>query len=427
MDPSSVNPRDQPATTPFRRDEELFSGAVSLPAEERFHYLRRACGQDVAAFNRLSTLIDAFDDSAAFFADSAVADAGELEISQEHRTEKSATYAKLLLNLGRVQLLAGKLKEARTNFVQSIALGRELGGAMNPEVASALLELSRAFMWSDDLPAAERAIREALVIFDATRPPGHPDLVLGAQRLGEVLMLKGRIDEAAPLFERTLFGQAKLYGYNSVQVAEVLGSLASIRHTQGRLQAAEELGRRALDTRLKALGHEDTNTGFLHSQLAVILTKRGKYDEAERALREALAIHERTLPPDHQYVAAAEHWLGEVLLATGRLRDAEASLVAATNRWKRTNAGAWRIARSQSALGEAIYRQGRAAKAERYLVDSFRVLVADESADREARIRAQQRITRFYTDRGERSKLEELLLVTSEAHKTQEDSRLGPR
>ncbi len=346
-----------------------------------------------------------------------------LAISKEHQTEKSATYAKLLLNIGRVQLLAGNLKEARASFEKSIALGRELGGAMNPEVASALRELSSVFMWNDDLPAAERSIREALVIFNATRPPGHPDLILGEHRLGEVLMLEGRTDEAAPLFESSLVAQGQLYGNSSVQVADVLESLARIRRAQGQLQEAEGLGRRALQTRQSALGHEDTTTGFLRSSLAVVLTKRGKYEEAEKFLREALVIYEKTLPPDHQYVAAAEHGLGEVLLAMGRLRDAEATLLAATSRWRRTNAGAWRIARSQSALGEALYRQGRATEAERYLVDSYRVLVADETADRDARIKAQERITRFYTDRGERAKLEDLILATSASPEARGDGK----
>jgi hypothetical protein len=111
-------------------------------------------------------------------------------------------------------------------------------------------------------------------------------------------------------------------------------------------------------------------------------------------------------------VAASEHVLGEVLLAKGEPAAAESVLTGAVNRWKRTKAPAWRVARSESALGEAVYRQGRAAEAERYLTESYKVLVADDTADREARVKAQERITRFYTDRGERRKLEELMLAT---------------
>jgi len=93
------------------------------------------------------------------------------------------------------------------------------------------------------------------------------------------------------------------------------------------------------------------------------------------------------------------------------------------NRWRRTNAASWRVARSESALGEAIYRQGRAAEAERYLAESYTLLAADEKADRETRIKARERITRFYTDRGERRKLEALILATSEAPGTRSDGK----
>jgi tetratricopeptide (TPR) repeat protein len=346
-----------------------------------------------------------------------------LAISREHATEKTETYARLLLNLGRVQLNQGNLTEARANFEKSIALGRELGGSMNPDVAQGLRELSSVFMWNDDLPAAERAIRESVKIFAATRVDGHPELVAAEYKLGEVLMLAGRFDEAAPLFESSLAAQTKLYGSNSSKVADVLESLANIRRVQNSLAEAEDYARQALQTREAALGREDMNTGYSCTLLAVVLAKRGKYDEAERMARQSLGIFDKTLPTDHQYVAASEHVLGEVLLAKGEPAAAESVLFGAVNRWRRTKAPAWRIARSESALGEAIYRQGRAAEAERYLTQSYKVLAADDNADREARISAQERVTRFYTDRGERRKLEDLMLATSGVPHARGDSK----
>jgi hypothetical protein len=83
------------------------------------------------------------------------------------------------------------------------------------------------------------------------------------------------------------------------------------------------------------------------------------------------------------------------------------------NRWKRTDAQAWRSARSASALGEALYRQGRSREAERYLRESFQVLAADPTADRETRMKAQERVTRYYLDRGQRDKLEQLMLAAT--------------
>src|SRR6185295_2835589 len=126
-----------------------------------------------------------------------------------------------------------------------------------------------------------------------------------------------------------------------------------------------------------------------------------------------LTTFDKTLPPDHPYVAASEHILGEVLLDTKQFANAESVLMGAMNRLKRTNAGKWRVARTESALGEAIYRQGRAAEAEHYLTESYRILATEENGDSQARIKAQERVTRYYTDRGQRKKLEELMFATS--------------
>jgi eukaryotic-like serine/threonine-protein kinase len=98
-------------------------------------------------------------------------------------------------------------------------------------------------------------------------------------------------------------------------------------------------------------------------------------------------------------------------------------LTAAMNRWKRTDAPEWRSARSASALGEVLYRQGRVRDAEAYLTRSYRELAADDSADRDARIKARQRVERFYINSGQRDKLNELMLATSGVAPPQQQSR----
>lgn len=336
-----------------------------------------------------------------------------LQISRQHSNERSVTYATLLTNLGRVELQAGDLEEARKYFESGLTLNRDLLGPNHPDVADVLLELSSVFMWGDKLEAAERAVRESVEIYRSTLPEFHPDRVLAEYRFGEVLLAQGRVNEAAPLFEKSLGSQKMLYGENSRQVADILDSLSQIRRSQGLLDEAEEFARQAVQTQENALGEQHFMTGYFHSALAALLLRREKYPEAEEELRKSLDIYSKTLPPDHQYVASSEHLLGEVLLETNRLNDAEAMLTASMNRWKRTDSSAWRSARSASALGEVLYRQGRTREAEHYLADSYRTLAADEAADRETRVKARERIARFYTDRGQREKLEELMLATS--------------
>jgi serine/threonine protein kinase/TolA-binding protein len=335
-----------------------------------------------------------------------------LAISKQHRGERSPTHARLLMNLGRVHLVAGNLTEARRDLEASHEMLLSLVGPLDPDVGDAAMELSSVFMWQDNLSAAEKSAREAVDVFTAGRPPTHPDRVAAEVRLGQVLQLQGRISEAAVLFENSLPIQTQLYGPNSLNVADVLDSLARIKKAQGMLPEAEDYARRALRTLEASAGSEYTTTAYERTALAAILLQRAKYKEAEEQIQRALATLRKNLPADHQYIASAEHIYGELLLATGQLKDAESVLISAINRWNHSDAPAWRVSRSESALGEALYRLGRNADAERYLRRSYTALALDEHADQEAKVKAQQRVRQFYIDRGQREELDALMLTT---------------
>ncbi|MFL6547686.1 MAG: protein kinase domain-containing protein [Povalibacter sp.] len=329
--------------------------------------------------------------------------------------ENSLTRAGLLADLGRLELVRSNLDKAEPYFTQALAIMREEKGLRDPEVASILLDMASVRAWRDDLDGAERAAREAVSIYQESIPLKlHPDRVMANSRLAEVLFLKGKIDEAGDLYQSVLDSQRVLYGSTTSQVADTLDSLGQIRLAQNKLAEAEKLTREAIQVNTQARGKDYYMTGYLRTSLAQILTRQGHLHEAESELREALDLYSRSLPSDHQYVPAAEYLLGELLLATHRLPDAEAVLTASMNRWKRTSAPAWRSARSASALGETLYREGRIQEAEKYLVQSFRDLTADNGADADTRRKARERVARFYTDRGQRQKLEELMLATNQ-------------
>jgi non-specific serine/threonine protein kinase/serine/threonine-protein kinase len=228
--------------------------------------------------------------------------------------------------------------------------------------------------------------------------------------LGEILLYRGQIDEAAALFERTLAAQRQIYGSVNSVAADTLAALAQVRLAQRNIVDAEKLVVEALNAHRNSESTAYLKIGYLQTMLATVLMRNAQFADAEDLLRETLELFARHLPLDHQYVASAEHYLGEALLAQKEYGEAETVLTDAIERWKRTDAPAWRPARSASALGEVLHKLGRSQDAERYLVDSYRVLVAESAADQDARQIARQRITRFYADMGQPGKLDALLL-----------------
>ena len=162
------------------------------------------------------------------------------DMLQRLKLERSLTYARMLVNRGRVQMRLGKVDAAQAYFDQSLALFQDRLGPRHHEVATLLVEKATAFLWEDDNVAAERHAREAVDIYSAVFPPLHPDRAQAQAQLGEALRLQGRLDEASVMFKEALNAYSIVYGDDDRRVADVLDSLAKIRRAQRDLSDAEK-------------------------------------------------------------------------------------------------------------------------------------------------------------------------------------------
>jgi eukaryotic-like serine/threonine-protein kinase len=331
------------------------------------------------------------------------------EISRRTKKERSEAYAQLLIDLSRLEGLRGHTKQALDYATEGLQLMRTLKGPDDPEVGAILADMSSIMLWADDFEGAERVAREAVRVFRAV-PEHYPDRVMADYFLGDILFYRGQLDEAAVLFERALAAQRRLYGPASSTVADTLASLAQVRLAQKKIADAEKLIVEALDAHRNSESTAYLKIGYLQTMIATIWMRTERFGDAEGILRSTLELFRKHVPADHQYVASTEHYLGEALLAQKKFGDAEKVLTAAMERWKRTDAPAWRSARSANALGAVLHQLGRSEDAERYLVDSYRELMAAPAADQDTKLVARERITRFYTDKGQLRKLDALLL-----------------
>ncbi len=356
--------------------------------------LRKIRGAESEAIRAIVDLSAAFRESGDLRgAQRALADAERL--AESALLQRSTAYASLLLNRGRTYVREGRISDARADFEMSLLLFQELVGAKSFQVAEVLTDLTVTHIWTDDLRQAEETAREAIRIFDVTVPSMYPDRVTTELNLAEALYLQNRLEEAAALIVDALRKNIELFGHNSAAVIDTLDKLAIVRYAQRRFHDAQGLSREAVAASHVTNGERHPVTAYVAMTLARTLAEREKYLEAEAILRQALGILTTTLPPDHQYTASAEYFLGEVLLATNRPREAEAILTASMNRWTRSGAPSWRAMRSASALGEAIYRQGRTAEGSKLLSDSHRELSADSKAELAAKDKARERANRY--------------------------------
>jgi eukaryotic-like serine/threonine-protein kinase len=336
-----------------------------------------------------------------------------VQISKSTGAEKTLSGAQLLASLGQLELSRGNIEQANHYLAESLEQTREITGPNDAQVATILLDISNVRSWMDDIDGAERAAREAVNIYKATVDERHPDRVMADYLLARVLNLQGRTDDAADLYESTLTAQRLLFGEESAKVSDTTTELAQVRMNQGRLADAERLMNQALELSRKIRGDEHPMTGYLWASLGQIHFRQGYLTKAETEVETAMNIFATKLPADHQYVAAGEYVMGEIMLALNRLGDAEAMLTASMNRWRRTDAPSWRVARSASALGEALHRQRRTTDAEKYLVQGYRELTAGNGVDQQTRTKARERLARYYIDTNQRQKLDDLQLAGS--------------
>ena len=298
---------------------------------------------------------------------------------------------RLLVEFGRLEFMRGNVGQAQAHLNEALSILRETRGPNDPEVASALTDLANTYVWMDDLVEAERFARDAVHIYTTVHQL-HPDRIVADFRLAQILLYRRELDDAASLFQRAIDAQRQVYGPNTSEMTEMLGSLAQVRMAQNRWKEAEALLREALSIHSSSGSNVNYQIGYLETILGRVLYQQGRSSEAVPVLTDALDRLMSALPENHQYVASAEYHLGEALLLTGDPKSAEKVLRQSADRWARSGAPAWRSVRSSNAVGEALMKQGRIAEATELLTTTLRDLESDATADAEAKAAARSRL-----------------------------------
>ena len=274
--------------------------------------------------------------------------------------------AKLLHFKGRALFEKGQHKEAEAINREALALQDQAIGPGSAESAETMMDLAAALSLQGQLPTAVQISREALAIMDRTRGPTHQLsnlarynhalmlLRFGAldealveaqkalatatalyssdagqvgciqQRLGNLLLLKGRYAEAGPVLQEAVRNlRATMPG--QVFFAFALQSQARLLLETDRASEALPVMREALELFTAAAGKNAVNTISTELQLAEVMVTLGQREAALAKARAAAAVLAGK-SPNQQAVGATG--LGVVLLRAGLVPEALASLQA---------------------------------------------------------------------------------------------------
>jgi DNA-binding winged helix-turn-helix (wHTH) protein/TolA-binding protein len=385
------------------RRQGLYEQAV--PALEEALKIRRSDGAQQPETGSLLAELGVAFHNLGRFADSERAFTAALEIRRLTAKHRSKQYARLLADIGTLELARSHPHRAVTLLDEGLELSRALQDADQQQVASILEDLSQANLWLENTASAERAARAALKIHERTLPALHPDRVMTGYGLGEVLRLLGRRAEAEPILLAALTAQRRLYGGKGAQVARTLNSLALLKFAQGQQQQAADLALEAAAAVPAA--DADAIAGDARLELVRQLLGHDDFAAAERQARSVLQALQKQ-PQQAQYAATAEYYLGEALLGQQRLTEAERVLRNAAERWEHIDALGWRSALCTSALGEVLHLAGRPQDAEPLLLAGYRAIAVALGADQQVKRKVYQRLARFYNATGRREALLQL-------------------
>ena len=135
---------------------------------------------------------------------------------------------------------------------------------------------------------------------------GHPDMLATMQQLASVYMMRGRYDQAEPLFKDALAAQRANPGRRAPRYDRHDGEpRRALPGHRDRYSEAESLLREAIarSKETHGLAHDDTHTAISH--LAILYRKQGTPHLSEPLLRE-LVEFVREHPGQGSYLYANE-------------------------------------------------------------------------------------------------------------------------
>jgi tetratricopeptide (TPR) repeat protein len=271
------------------------------------------------------------------------AQANEQKATTESRkSEQVAQFLKEMLKgvgpsaaLGRDTVM---LKEILSKTSERV--GRDLTN--QPEVQAELYStIGEVYFELMDNEPAESMLRKALQLYDKLGLAESPEAAAATRKLGDTLGRAGvRLEEARLLLERAVAMNQRLFGQESLPVANSMSHLAMALMAQRKLAEAEQMIRNALAMQRKLFTNDTEELADSLINFAMILWQKGVKSEAQETAREALVMAEETaqaaltmnrkvLGASHPQVGLSLEVLAECLLANGKTNEADESFTQA--------------------------------------------------------------------------------------------------
>ena len=171
-------------------------------------------------------------------------------------------------------------------------------------------------------PQAALSLSDAVDLLDETLGPDHPRTLVARNNLAVAYWSVGRLEQAIPLFERTLTDRERILGPEHINALISRNNLAKAYQDAGKLEQAIPLFERTLADRERILGPDHPDTLTSRGNLAYAYKSVGRIKQAIDLYERTLADTERVLGPDHPHTLTSRGNLAYAYESVGRLEQA---------------------------------------------------------------------------------------------------------
>ena len=221
------------------------------------------------------------------------------------------------------------LNDLGDSFAQAIEYGQDLVsdreqvlGQAHPDTLTSRNNLASAYQDAGRLDEAIPLYERTLADCERVLGDDHPDTLTSRNNLARAYQAAGRLDEAIPLFERTLADSEQVLGDTHPDTLASRNNLASAYQAAGRLDEAIPLFERTLADREQVLGQTHPDTLTSRNNLAGAYQAAGRLDEAIPLYERTLADREQVLGQTHPDTLTSRNNLASAYQAAGRLDEA---------------------------------------------------------------------------------------------------------
>ncbi|MCJ1425263.1 hypothetical protein MMC29_003151 [Sticta canariensis] len=175
--------------------------------------------------------------------------------------------------------------------------------------------------WQDDL--AEKLVRQALELYEKAYGDEHFDTLRSMRLLGEILIFRGKYNDAEELLQKSLILSKKTFGEKHGFTLSSVKVLTSVLIHQGKNEQAKEMLEQNMKLQSGVMGEEHENTLASMETLAETYFQLHQFNEAEELHVQALEKRKKVLGVEHPDTLTSMSCLARTYYALNRLDEAE--------------------------------------------------------------------------------------------------------